>query len=281
MQRRAVAVYVALFVLVGAAAGALVATADAPEVSFEDPDHRLSAGEQFEENGVTYTVTELSRSEEEDHGEVTVSYSGTIEWNESADQSADWANDSTVTYDDTEWTVVIEGDDPDRFTLREEIDRQAILESDENADNETVQRDGEEYVIVEEDGEATLVPADEYFPEPEEREFATGDTLEYDGHEATVDAVSADAATLIWEETVTRSSGFAQEENVTAGDTTYLAYFTSGEEVVLTSDQAAYQAQLAEISEFGETTDALWRVIIANGVASLLLLGLAFVPSRY
>lgn len=281
MQRRAVAVYVALFVLVGAAAGTLVATADAPEVSFEDPDHRLSAGEQFEENGVTYTVTELSRSEEEDHGEVIVSYSGTIEWNETASQSEEWTNGSTVTYDGAEWNVSIEGDDPDTFTLREQVDRQAILESDENADNETVERDGEEYVIVEEDGEPTLVPADEYFPEPQEREFATGDTLEYDGHEATVDAVSADAATLVWEATVTQSAGLEQEENVTLGDTTYLAYFNSGEEVVLTSDQAGYQAQLTEISDFGETTGALWRVIIVNGVASLLLMGLAFVPSRY
>ncbi len=281
MQRRAVAVYVALFVLVGAAAGTLIATADAPEVSFEDPDHRLTAGEQFEENGVTYTVTELSRTEEEDHGQVTVSYSGAIEWNETAEQSADWTNGSTVTYDDAEWTVVIEGDDPDTFTLREEIDRQAILESDENADNETVQRDGEEYVIVEEDGEATLVPADEYFPEPEEREFAAGDTLQYDGHEATIDTVSVDAATLVWEATVTRSADLEQEGTVTIGDTDYLTYFTSGEEVVLTSDRAGYEAQVAEISEFGDTTDALWRVLIANGVASLLLVGLAFVPSRY
>jgi len=44
MQRRAVAVYAALFVLVAGVAGVLTVTADSPEIGFENPDYEVSDG---------------------------------------------------------------------------------------------------------------------------------------------------------------------------------------------------------------------------------------------
>jgi len=92
------------------------------------------------------------------------------------EQSEAWANGSTVQFNEREWRVEITGEDPSEFTLVEVPDRQAILEADPQADNETVQRDDGEYVVVTEDGESSLIPVGEYFPAPEERSYATGGT---------------------------------------------------------------------------------------------------------
>lgn len=278
MQRRAVAVYVALFVLVGTATGALIATADSPEVAFENPDYQLTEGETFEYEGQEYTVTSIDQEEEED-GATT--WSGEVTWEEITDQSEDWDAESVVTLDETEWLVVIEDEDTDRFTLREQIDRQAILEADDDADNETVERDGEEYVVITEDGESRLVPADEYFPAPEEREFVEGDTFEYDGHEATVQEVTAEEAIIAWTGPETFTDDLDQEGSVTLGGTEFVTFFPGDDTVVLTSDVDDYEAQLAGIDQFESTLDGLWRVLAVSLFSALMVAGLAFVPSRY
>jgi len=56
MQRRAVAVYAALFVLVAGVAGVLTVTADSPEIGFENPDYEVSDGETIEVEGQEYVV---------------------------------------------------------------------------------------------------------------------------------------------------------------------------------------------------------------------------------
>lgn len=282
MQRRAVAVYVALFLLVGTATGALIATADTPEIAFEDPDHELSQGDTFEVDGQEYTVTDISEVEEESHGEVTTHLVAEIEWEQVVEQSETWSNDSVVTVGDRDWRVVIDGEDPTEFTLREEIDRQAILEDDPNADNETVESDGEEYVIVtDEDGNDELVPVDEYFPAPEERTYAEGDTLEYNDQTVTVDAVTTDGATVVWEAPETSSVEVTEEGEITLGDTDYIGIFPSSDELVLSSDFESYEAQLAEIDQYNEWSSGLWRVLIVSGLSALLVVGAAFIPSRY
>lgn len=283
MQRRAVTVYVALLLVVGAAAGGLVATADSPEVSFEDPAYEGGAGGSFEHDGRTYTVADVTENVEDDgHGGETVTLSGTVEWNETVTESTEWANNSTVTYEEDDWRVVIEGEDPSAFTLREVLDRQAILENDSAADNETIERDGQEFVIVtDENGEATLVPADEYFPEPEERRIEEGETIVYDGHDATVANVTASAAVLEWETTRAMSAELTPQGQVTLGNTTFVAIFPDSETVVLSSDIESYEAQQAEIDRFEQRMSGLTRVGWVVGATVLMLIAFAFAPSRY
>lgn len=284
MQRRAVAVYVAVFLVVGGAAGTLVATADTPEVSFEDPEFELSAGDTFEHAGQTYSVTQVTeKTESGGHGGGASHFMlGTIKWNVTAEASASWSNGSTVSYDGEEWTVVIEGEDPSEVTLREQIDKTAILQNDSSADNETVTSDGEEYVVVrDESGDKTLVPADEYFPAPEERTFAEGDALEYEGNDATVDNVTTSEAVLVWETIENRELEVQQGDTVTLGDTTYVAHFPDKKTLVLSSDQEAYQAQLNQIDTFQEYATGLRRIAAILTMGALTLIGLAFVPSRY
>jgi hypothetical protein len=61
MQRRAAAVYFALFVVVGAGAYGLLGVMSGPAVSLDGPTH--SQGDQFSAGGVTYTVDSVGDGE--------------------------------------------------------------------------------------------------------------------------------------------------------------------------------------------------------------------------
>lgn len=285
MQRRAVAVYAALFLLVAGVAGVLTVTAESPEVAFENPDLELSSGDTFEVDGANYVVADISEVEEGGGGHgggAETSVVATIERNVTVAQSETWANGSTVTVDDREWRVEITGDDPSAFTLVEVPDRQAILEGDDNADNETIARDDGEYVAVTEGGETTLVPVDEYFPAPEEQSYATGDSFEYDGQSATVDQVTADQVTIGWEERQTNTIEVEQEATVTLGETDFVANFPDGTSTLtMSSDIEGYESQVAQIDQFEQYNTGLFRALILGLFSVVLLLGVAFIPSRY
>ena len=273
MQRRAVAVYVALFVLIAGGAGVLTATAESPEIGFEDPEFEVSQGDQVEVDGESYTLTGVSESD----GTLLA----TLEQEESAQLSEAWANESTVEVGDREWRVTVAGENSTEFTLVEVLDRAAILEADPQADNETVERDDGEYVVVTEGGESTLVPAEEYFPAPEERSYATGDSFDYDNRTVTVDEVTPSQAVLVWEGTQTNTVEVEDEATVTIGDTEFVANFPDDSTLALSSDIEAYEAQVAQIDQFQQYNSGLTRVLVLAVLSSLLLLGAAFIPSRY
>ena len=159
MQRRAAAIFAAFFLLVGAGSYTLIATAQQPQVEFDDPAYELQQNDTVELAGEQYNVSSISASAGSDGGGVT--RSATISYvNESARYTETWDNNSTVTFDGEEWTVVVPNEsDPSSATLRESIDRAGILANDTNADNETVTRNGQAYVIVTENNSSTLVPA--------------------------------------------------------------------------------------------------------------------------
>lgn len=279
MQRRAVAVYVALFLLVGTASYALIATADSPEVAFDDPEHELQEGDEFSVDGQQYNVTSVERQEEEDHGQVEVTYTGEIEWEEVQEQSEQWADGDTVELDDAQW-IVETGDGV--VQLRHQQDREAILRNDETAADETVESEGEVYVVVtNEEGERTLVHEDDYFPEPEVRQYEEGDTFDYDGQEALVEGVANGSAQIVWEGPVTETSTLENRENVTIQGQEYIVFFQDEETIVLDTDHEAYQSQLAEMETHQQRVDGLKRVISLSGLVMVLLSAMAFLPPRY
>lgn len=279
MQRRAVAVFVALFLAVAGVAGALTATAESPEIALENPEVDAAEGESIEVGGETYVVADISETEN-DEGQMIIS--GTLEREFTAETSETWANGSTVSVDDREWRVSIPGENATEFTLVEVLDRQAILEADDAAENETVTLDDGEYVAVtDENGDRTLVPVDEYFPAPEERTHAAGETLEYDGQTVTVDDVTADGAVLVWETTETETVEIAQQSTMTFGDTEYVAHFPDTSTLRMSTDVEAYEAQVTEMERFDQYNSGLSRVIALSVLSSIMLAGLAFIPSRY
>ncbi|MGM0591360.1 MAG: hypothetical protein ACQETI_06985 [Halobacteriota archaeon] len=285
MQRRAAAIYVALFLVIGVASYTLIATAQTPTVTFENPDYELSQGSQFELDGQTYTVSSLTAEVEGgEHGAPeTLSRTGEISWtNQSSEWTETWDNNSTVTVSDTPYTVLIPNEsDPTTVTLREDLNESQILQDDSNADNETVTRNGQPQVVVQENGETRLVPADEYFPEPSTRQFEENQQFEYNGNQTTVTAVDPGSVTLTWTAPRTQSVSLSDQSNVTVGGQNYLAFFPDNQTVMLTQDYQSYNAQTQDIESFDKHVVGLWGIIIVSGLASFLLLAMAYLPSRY
>jgi hypothetical protein len=279
MQRRAAAIYVAIFLVVGGASYALVATAERPQVQFDRPDQQLGQGDQFSVDGRQYTVSSVT-AESADDG---VTRSAALAWtNESARHTESWEHNATVTLDGEERRVVVPNEsDPSTFTLETAQNRTAILQSDPSADNETVTRDGEEYVVVTENGTSRLVPAGEYFPAPERTEYAEGDQFDYNGNATTVGNVTASTVPVSWTAPRTNEVELSHESNVTLNGQQYFVYFPDNSTVLLESDYGVYDRQVEEIEQFDETRNGLRGVALLSGFAAVLLVGMAYLPSRY
>lgn len=281
MQRRAAVISVVFFLVIGAGAYSLIATASTPSVSFENPEYSLAQGDEFSVPGSdqTYTVSSITEEEESGgHGGGTTS--GELTYvNDSARYTETWDNESTVTLDGTDYRVEIANvSDPSEATLVELYNETAILQADSNADNETVTRNGERYVVV---NDSTLVSVDEYFPANETRTVAEGDSFDYNNQSVTVAAVETSGVTIEWFAPEENTVAVDNEANVTISDQQYLAYFPDGETLVLTQNYDSYQTQLSEIDRFHETENGLWGVTIVSFTTVVLLTGMAFLPSRY
>ncbi|MFB6309102.1 MAG: hypothetical protein ABEH35_07210 [Haloarculaceae archaeon] len=282
MQRRAAAIYAALFLVIGAASYSLIATAQAPHVEFENPAYELAEGDQFQVGGQTYTVSSISTSEQGGgHGTAaTTVIQGELRYtNQSARYTATWENNTTQEFDGQQWRVLVENaSDPTEFTLREDINETAILADDPDASSEMVTQNGTQYVVI---NGSRLVPADEYFPEPETRTYAEGDTLQYQGNATTVDAVTTGSVTLAWNAPRTITISVSQNANVTLGGETYLAHFADESTLQLTQNFESYRQQNAEIARFTLHKNGLWGVSITSFLTTVFLIGFAYLPSRY
>ncbi|AZH24218.1 hypothetical protein [Haloplanus aerogenes] len=287
MQRRAAAIYVAFFIVLGAASYSVIATATAPTVGFENPDHRLSEGDQFSVENRQYTVSaisaEVSSGGGGHGGGATVTRSGQLTWtNDSARYTQTWDHNSTVTYQDETYRVMVgEGDDPSSFRLVEEINRTAILQDDPAVNDETVTLNGTEYVVRESNGSRTLTPASEYFPTPASTQYQEGESLQFQGNTTTVADVTTDGATLAWTAPKTNTVDVGNEANVTVNGQQYFAYFPDNSTLVLESDYGVYQEQTEEIDTYHDHVNGLWGVSIVSFATAIMLLGMAYMPSRY
>lgn len=282
MQRRAAALWVAFFLVIGAASYTLVATAQEPGLSADGME--LSGGDSFTVDGQEYTVASIeTKTEGGDHGapEETVR-EATIAWTvEDGTHQETWDNGSVIEFDGNNWTVTVESsEDPASFTLTEKQNRTAMLEDDPNADDETVTHEGEEHVVVEEDGEEKLVPAEEYF-DPETREYQEGETVDHEGNETTFTDVSNESVTLEWTAPKDHEATIGNLENVTLNGQKHFAYFPSDDSVLLSTDFDALSSWQGESQTHQTHVNGLWGVSILSFAGAALLLMLAFLPPRY
>jgi len=291
MQRRAVAVYVAFFVLIAAASYTLLATAEEPTITLDDPEYELSQNDTFSVGGQQYTVSAIEETTEEQGGghggsptEVTV-VTGTIESTQTnVDMSETWGNESTVEIGGTEWTVLIEGDaaNATSFTFEEVVDRQAILENDPDVLNETQEVDGEEYVVEQSSGENELIPAAEYFAAPATQTASVGDSFTYNEQTVTVDSIGADGVTVTWTEDQTNTQELSNEGTVELADgNEYLVFFPDSSTVEMTSDMTSYNAQVEAQNQFHDRTTGFRWTTFTSLLFAMSLIAFAFLPSRY
>jgi hypothetical protein len=290
MQRRAAAIYVAFFIVLGAASYSVIATATAPTIGFENPDHRLSQGDQISVENRQYNVSSISAQTSGGGGGghgggggASVTRSGELTWtNETARYTQTWENNSTVTYQGEDYRVLVaSGNDTTSFRLVEAINRTAILQNDTAVNDQTVTVNGTEYVVREEGDSRTLIPANEYFPTPASTQYAEGDSLQFQGNTTTVADVTNEGATLAWTAPKTNTVSVGNEANVTLNGQQYFAYFPDNSTLVLESDYNVYQEQVNEIDTYHEHVNGLWGVSIVSFATAIMLLGMAYMPSRY
>ncbi len=278
MQRRVAAVYFVLFVLVGAGAyGFIQVGMSEPTVDLDGPTY--TEGDDLTVGDRTYTVDSVSTED----GEVArLAGDADLVWfNESGRGTTTLENGSTVERDSGEFRVVVTGDES--FALVEERNVSAILAADPDVENQTVTRDGEEFVVSRDD--ESIQPLSEYLPEPDRLEFSVGDSFEYQAEDVTarVDGVSAEGVALSWEdpgeETVTVSAG----ANTTLNGVEYFAHFPSENRVqILRTDQqyGAYVAELGAIEYWHERQNGVWGVVILSFVTSVILAATAYLPAK-
>lgn len=272
MQRRAAAAYVVLFVLIAAGSYAFIASAQSPTVTIENPDHDLTAGDEFTVNDRTYTVAEITAEEEEgEHGGSEEILTATLEWtNESAITSESFERGGEVELGNTTYDVVIPNEsDPGQATLREQP----------GDDTETVERDDGTYVVVEDDeGDEELVALEEY--EPLERiELSDGQQFDYDGNDAEV-RITREQFAFRWNKPSTNEVELNHEQTANINGQEYLVFIESEDRMMLTSDMESYDQQVAEIDRFGERMNGFWGVTILAGLAAILMAGLAYLPHK-
>lgn len=277
MQRRAVAVYAAVFLLIAAASYGLVTTAETPRVAVENPDYKLTSGETFSVGGQTYTAATVEEvTEDGGHGSSSTHMSGTIEWNMTDVENTDQlAVGDTAMIDQQEWAV--QEITPPAVTFEAVLDRTAILEADPDADNQTYSDDSGEFVIVNDQ----RVAASEYF-DPATTTLSEGETASYEGTEATVDSVTNDSVQFLWRTDESQSTELAGGDTIELADgNEYIAYFESADTIALTNDHAAYQAQIAAKQQFADRSAGLQYAAVVSLLIVLSLVAFAFLPSRY
>jgi hypothetical protein len=180
MQRRATAIYVALFVLVGVGAYAMMNVAAAPTVSLSGPSY--AAGDTITVQDRAYTVESISATESEE-GETN--FQGKLTWNDTdATFSTTLDNGTTVS--------------PVEIIWDDQSNRNTVTLSN----GSTVQFDGDEYVVDLDVTNESLILVDATNASMTSS-VAVGDTVSLVADnqsvtEGTLTAVSADAATLVW-----------------------------------------------------------------------------------
>ncbi|MFB6069330.1 MAG: hypothetical protein ABEJ90_05340 [Halobacterium sp.] len=266
MQRRAAAVSVALFLLLAAGSYAMIGAAQQPDVSLENPDYAVTEGQTPTIGGTTYNFTSVSER------------GATATWvNESARYTTSWSEGDTVPYRGGNYTVVIpNASDPVEFSLEE----------NQTVDRPTVVQSGTTYVVVEDGENKTLVPRDEYLPDPMVYRFREGDVVDYEGNdnETRVASVTQSSVTIEWFAPRTNEVSFSEGERTAVGGTEYLAHTEQRDGTLvlqLTTDYADYNEDVEAQKFFHERVSGLWGVVILSTLAAALLVMLAFLPSRY
>jgi len=283
MQRRAAAAYFAFFLVVSVAAYAYIGVAESqrPEVSLEES--ALTNDSSFTVGDTTYTVSNIHSSSGGSHGGGGAMVADLTWTNNSSRYTATIEDGSTTTVDNTTYNVSTDGP-ASTMTLTEELNVTQLLRDDTAIENTTATQDGTEYVVYR--ANDSLRPLAEWLPDPKTRTYAEGDSFVYAAEggpqQTSVANVTNSSATVEWVAPRDRSVELSEGGNVTVSGQQRFAHFPNHSTVVLAnSDQySSYQQTLSDQTYFNERKNGLWGVSILSGIASVLMLGMAYLPQR-
>jgi len=284
MQRRAAAAYFVFFLVVSVAAYAYIGVAESqrPQVSLEGEGGELTNESTITVGGQTYTVSNIHMSGGGGGHGGGGSMAADLSWtNNSSRYTATVEDGSTTTLDNTTYNV---STSDGTMALTEEQNVTALLRADDSVENTTATQDGTEYVIYR--GNDTLRPLSEWLPEPETVTYSTGDSFRYTTdsgpQQTTITNITNSSATVSWIAPRDNTIELSEGGNLTLSGQQYFAHFPDHSTVVIaSSDQyGSYQETLAAQDYFHERKNGFWGVSILSGIASVLMLGMAYLPNR-
>lgn len=288
MQRKAVAAYTLFFVVMAVSAYSVIAAASPPPVEIEGETY--DEGTAFTKAGVQHNVSEIAVPETSGEGGGhggggEASLEGEIAYvvpDATLTETVD--NGSEVTFRDGTYLLEVEnGTDGRTAVLTEQFDVESRLGADDAVFNSTVESEGETFVRYR--ANDSLVPLEEYLPEPTVERFATGDSVRLTFDEEPVDArvaeITEGSVTFEWTGPEEFERSLGEGSNVTLADgEVYLVHFPNNESVTLSQDFQGYAESQSRIDAFVERRNGLWGVSIISGLAAVLLIALAYMPVR-
>lgn len=284
MQRKAVAAYTLFFVVMAVSAYSVIAAASPPPVDIEGETY--DEGTAFTKAGVQHNVSEIAVPETSGgEGGGGGSLEGEIAYvvpDATLSETVD--NGSEVTFRDGTYLLEVEnGTDGRTAVLTEQFDVESRLGADDAVFNTTVESEGETFVRYR--ANDSLVPLEEYLPEPDVERLASGDSVRITFDEEPVDAqvaeVTEGSVTFEWTGAEEFERSLSEGANVTLADgQVYVVHFPNNETVTLSQDHQGYAESQSRIDAFVERRNGLWGVTIISGLAAVLLIALAYMPVR-
>lgn len=248
--------------------------ANGSTIPFNGTDYRVVVPAGEEPTAFDLNSTTIDDSQTFESGD-TLTYRG----NETSVVSIT-SSGVTVAWGDPYRVLVAAGEDPTEMTFHQDINVSRVLAANPAVENTVLtDDDGTQYVRYRNGTTTTL---SRFLPEPETHTVAEGETVGYQGVEATVLSVGTEEVVLEWFGPDTNSRTASEGSNASLGGSTYLAHFPEGgNELVLTQDFQGYEDSQDRIDYYHERISGIWAATIISGLAAVLLIGLSYLPSRY
>jgi hypothetical protein len=181
--------------------------------------------------------------------------------------------------------VVANASDPAEFRAVQQFNVTQRLRQDPDVENQAYSGDDGRFVRYR---NGTTQPLDAYLPEPAVTTFAEGDTLTFraaddlsaPANETTVADVNSERVLLEWTGPRTTKTELTEGANVTLAGQQHVVHFTSDSTVLVSPEVGTYQDQIARQDYYHERMNGLWGVSILSGFGALLVVGLAYLPTR-
>jgi len=285
MQRRAAAAYFLFFLVVSVAAYAYIGVAESQRPEVDLDGQALTNDSTFTSGGQTYTVSNVHMSGGGGgHGGGGGAMAADLSWtNNSSQYTATIEAGSTTTLDNTTYNVSVD-DATSTLVLTAEQNVTQLLQEDSAVYDSLATREGERFVVYRANNSTQSLQ--EWLPEPETVTYTTGDQYPYQAEggtqTTTLTNATGSSATVEWTAPRQRTVELSEGGNVTLEDDRYFTHFPdhSTVQIVSVDQYSQYQETLAGQTYFHERKNGLWGISILSGIASVLMLGMAYLPNR-
>jgi len=192
---------------------------------------------------------------------------------------------ATLVWGDNYEVVIPNGTDVSEFHAVQRFNVTERLRADPDVENQ-VYGSGDDQFVRYRNG--TTQQLDAYLPEPARTTFTEGDTLTYraaedlsaPANETTVANITSDRVLIEWTGSRTTSQELTEGANVTLAGQTHVVHFANPSTVVITSDIGSYQDQVDKQDYYHERVNGLWGISILSGFGALMIVALAYLPTR-